>query len=492
MASLPGRPGSLGLPSGTPQGVDGHDGSSGTPGQPTGPTPPADIDIVNVTYVTGGGPFPPTTLGNTICYVSVLRVGNAPSLGDGTTTPFLRLLNRASFGPISSSDSSPSPGGDGLQKVGLDIYYLENIPEGATNITGIPVDETGLVYELTPCVFDVCGSADNVAVGGSSEVWSGTITPTSGNDFAVALQDYDLIPGSPAGNVTDPGWQNDASDNEPQGLDTHVAKVFSNFISGSSLFSSTKSGHAAINWQSLGCFKPIVGPFVIGIVDRRRTLDTSGAQTIRTTSKGDAIIVIADIAASVSADIDAMVQVATGGNWSIWFCNSIGGSTTINFTSDSGIIVYELGAAEGFEYTLFGIQTGTTDNSSVDIYGRFDLTLQVFPDLVGDVGPCAYFWVQDFDLDSTPGGIPLTVGLSDQWRQDPENIGHGGEDLGPSPQAAVYYLLNHSGTQQLSGVQNEGSADSLPYDCVGIVLGFNVSESNDDLNQMLPNTWVLS
>lgn len=488
MASLPGFPGHRGLLA-TTQGSspDGPNAPSGGGIPPSGPTP-GTITVVNLTYVTDGGPFPPTTKGNTLVYVSMLHVGFEAHLGNGT--PFIRVFNHATFGPISQSDSSPSPFGDGLAKVGTDIYYLENVPDGATQITGIASGEKGIVYELTPCVFDVCGSADNAATSGSTVIYSGTITPTSGNDFAVALLDYITFPGSPAGNVTDPGWTTDAFDNEPQGLDTHYAKVFSNFISGSAFFSVTQSGHAGVNWISLACFKPITGFYVIGMVDRRITLDTSGSLSIRTTEKGDGIVVIADIAASISADIDAMVQVGTFGNWSIWFCNSQGGSTAINFASVSGILVYELGAVEGFDYTLLGVQTGTTDDSSFDVYGRTGLSLQVFPDLVGDDGPCAYFWVQDFDLDSTPTGIPISVGLSDQWRQDPDNIGHGGEDLGPSPQAGVYYLLNQAGTQQLSGVQNANFADTLAYNAVGIVLGLTASTTDETDQDNLPNTWL--
>jgi hypothetical protein len=243
MASLPGMPGSRGLPS-------SNDPTSGSGGSDTTFDVPLDIAlfpdppvVVAKTVINEAvGSISPTTAGNTLVILTTQPGVLIPYLNSTGTRIGLDCFGipvydgirfyDAAMGPRNSADAllilpPRITGYLGWEESG--VYYLDSIPGGVTSIQFLlatddpdihPFTTNGpffaFVYELTPAVLDV--ASDNMVEvetsgPGTSRATtsSGTITPSAGvSAIAFALIGIREFPTVGGGSVT-PNWPEDLS-----------------------------------------------------------------------------------------------------------------------------------------------------------------------------------------------------------------------------------------------------------------------------------------
>jgi hypothetical protein len=487
--SLPGLPGNLGiqpsLSSGGPVGGTGDSSFSGP------------ITIVNQTQISFfPGSIPPTTEGNTLVVLLDLGVvpGSNPQSSstaiyiNSTGTPIGTdlvgrtiydgvLLYSADCGPVNELDLITADS----STVGIGIFYLENIPGGVSAIQSPAADPAFpwrvAVYELSPCVFDVASAAStevNPLAGPAT--WSGAITPIGTDDLAFAQFFYSQP--SSGGGIGSPTWPT-AMVLTPAslGLATYqgVVCILSD-ISGSTGFSVSVIHPSDSNALPLACFKHDTLP-AIRMVDRKPALSDSGVLSIRTTEPGNLIVVMANSAASLSADADTLIPAGSVGDVSIWYCVSVGGSTAITFASTGGILAYELESDVG-SFALIDVQSASvTPTSATTTFG----SVWQGPTLTGTAGACAYFVAADTVLGQ--------LVLSPDWKRDSYFLGGGGHVEGS------YTMLNQANEQALEFYIREGLADAPTLNMLGVVFqaaaGTGSGEASD-LNQHLPNVWIVS
>jgi hypothetical protein len=487
--SLPGFPGSLGLP-GLPPLIEPGTSNDGTGIEPQ----PTSIQIVNRTMVTSAlGAIPPTTAGNTL--VAICINGPRPYINStGTSigsdqiggtiydgTPFWD----AAFGPVNQADSSPPPFGSGVTGIGSGIHYLENVAGGITQIQFEPPDSAFnyrvAVYELTPCTFDVAGVASVHHSAGGATTWTGAITPTGVGGIGFSLVFYQQFN---TGGVSGASWATDMAA-PPWPTNNNGFVGVQNGLGGTTPISIISSGSSTINGGNgiyLACFKPAA--YTIALADRRVSFSDSGVLNIRTTEVDDLIVVIAASGASLSGGSDTFISAGSSANGSIWYCLSTGGTSSITFSSAGGILAYELAPPEGFAFSFLDVQTASVSPTSLTLYGSVG-TQYAAPVLAGNTGPSVYFVVVDGDGNDLNEFI-----LSQDWKHDDDWIG---PPL--TSTLATFTQFNQAGQQQLLFYFKQALIGASSYGMVGIALGLvaagGLVGGGEDLNTFLPNVWIM-
>jgi hypothetical protein len=445
--------------------------------------------------------IPATIAGNTLV-ACVMNGGgsvyiNSTGASIGVDAGFLttrdgRLFSLASAGPANQADSDPPPFGQSAANLGHNIQYLENIPGGVTQIfvDSASTDIRIAVYELSPCRFDVAGNASVAHASGGVEIFTGAITPTTSGCIAFGTVLTSTAPTSSYGaswpiDMMAPDWPHPGTT-----LAGHGFVILQNGVSGAVPVSFTGSGTTTPtpnggNGIYLACFKPAIT--AITLIDRAIALGDSGVLAIRTTDPGDLLVVLTHVGSTLTGGSDTFIPAGSTTNFSIWYCVSLGGTSSITFSSTGGILAYQFAPPSDFGFAYRDFQSGTVTPFVKSLYGQTTGLEYDVPVLTGDSGPCVYVVVGDQE-----SGTDQHYLLSYDWRQDPNFIG----SSATFGAASAYMALDLSGAQRMSFWLHGSIIGAQSPEMMGIAIGLDAIVASTtaggiDLNTFLPNVWII-
>ena len=280
MASIPGIPGSLGLPAGTPQGLDATNPDSTGGNQGGTAIPAAAPTIIHFSTLTDSGSIPPTTEGNTLV-VLVNNVNWWPYVNSTETEigikwdtlvhfydgiPMLNAIN----GPRNPVDAATYVGPFEIQGwvFPVSMYYLEMVPGGITSIqlnlaygSEPQTAAFAFVYEITPAVLDI--SSENLTQHDTSpDTYVGDLAPTLGplslGDIGFLFTGIDNLHNSTPGTLVSIPGSSDASESYTFGnRDITIVPCHLDNLTGTTTVSVVYSGDFNVWGGALAAFKGI-------------------------------------------------------------------------------------------------------------------------------------------------------------------------------------------------------------------------------------------
>jgi len=421
--------------------------------------------IVNRTTVSSASvTIPPTTEGNTlvaIIYSNAFAYINSSgtSLGSvaGRTIYDGIPFTLAAAGPANPADSAAS----GVTGLGALISYLESVPAGITSVQFLfnfypPPDSTvrGFIYELTPSVFDVTGTASTQSTAGGVTTTTGAVTPFGEDVIAFAPQFYTNYPTGSWGGMS---WPQDASTSwTPSGSPYAITLVVGmlSSTSGSTSISVSTTSPIAITYQSMTCFRDAEGP--IRMVNRSVSLASSGSISVPATGAGNLLLVVLAVAGTVTANNDDMLQAeSVAGGAAIWYAISRGDTTLITFTGGPGAVVYEFSSTTG-TFELADGQNAPGPPVSGNLLGTSGVVV-ASPVLSGTDDSCIYLVVGD-----SSGGMSGWINTAN-WEVVEPRLGSS------SHRANTYIMRNQSGAQQFSFFEHVALVDAVTPTFIGVV-----------------------